>query len=330
MTTTVEQHIDHFREHFVRITKEVGRRIVGNEELVANTVTSLLAGGHVLLEGIPGVGKTSLVHTLSDVLHLKFSRIQFTPDLMPADIVGTNIVQEHTAGGTFFEFQPGPIFANVVLADEINRATPKTQSALLEAMQEMSVSVGRTTYKLEQPFLVLATQNPLEMEGTYPLPEAQLDRFFFKLKVVYPTESAMHTILERTTQATSDTVERVVDAPQILQMRHVARLVPIAKPVQGYAIRLTLGTHPNSPYATPMITKYVRYGASPRAAQALVLAGKIHALTRGQAFVSPEDIRAVALPALRHRLLLNFEGEAEQVDTDVLVNELIAGVAVDA
>jgi MoxR-like ATPase len=329
-TTTVEQHIDHFQEHFVRITKEVGRRIVGNEELVANTVTSLLAGGHVLLEGIPGVGKTSLVHTLSDVLHLKFSRIQFTPDLMPADIVGTNIVQEHAAGGTFFEFQPGPIFANVVLADEINRATPKTQSALLEAMQEMSVSVGKTTYKLEQPFLVLATQNPLEMEGTYPLPEAQLDRFFFKLKVVYPTEAAMHTILERTTQASSDTVDRVVDGPQILQMRHAARLVPIAKPVQGYAIRLTLGSHPASPYATPMVKKYVRYGASPRAAQALVLAGKIHALTQGKAFVSPEDIRAVALPALRHRLLLNFEGEAEQIDTDVLVNELIAGVAVDA
>jgi len=314
----------------VRITKEVGRKIVGNEELVSHTVMSLLAGGHVLLEGIPGVGKTSLVHTLADVLHLKFSRIQFTPDLMPADIVGTNIVQEHAAGGTFFEFQPGPIFANVVLADEINRATPKTQSALLEAMQEMSVSVGKTTYKLEQPFLVLATQNPLEMEGTYPLPEAQLDRFFFKLKVMYPSEAAMHLILERTTQATSDSVERVVNAEEILQMRHAARLVPIAKPVQGYAVRLTLGSHPASPYATPMIKKYVRYGASPRAAQALVLAGKIDALTKGQAFVSPENIRAVAMPALRHRLLLNFEGEAEQVDTDVLVKELIAGVAVDA
>jgi len=330
MSTTVEHHIDHFQERFVRITKEVGRRIVGNEDIVANTVTSLLAGGHVLLEGIPGVGKTALVHTLSDVLHLKFSRIQFTPDLMPADIVGTNIVQEHDAGGTFFEFQPGPIFANIVLADEINRATPKTQSALLEAMQEMSVSVGKTTYKLEQPFLVLATQNPLEMEGTYPLPEAQLDRFFFKLKVKYPTEAAMHTILERTTQATSDQVERVVDAEEILKMRHAARLVPIAQPVQGYAIRLTLGTHPSSPYATPMIKQYVRYGASPRAAQALVLAAKIHALCHGQAFVSPENIRAVALPALRHRVLMNFEGEAEQVDADVMVNELLAGVSPDA
>jgi MoxR-like ATPase len=330
MSTAVEQHIDHFQERFVRITKEVGRRIVGNEDIVANTVTALLGGGHVLLEGIPGVGKTALVHTLSDVLHLKFSRIQFTPDLMPADIVGTNIVQEHDAGGTFFEFQPGPIFANIVLADEINRATPKTQSALLEAMQEMSVSVGKTTYKLEQPFLVLATQNPLEMEGTYPLPEAQLDRFFFKLKVKYPTEAAMHTILERTTQASSDQVERVVDADEILKMRHAARLVPIAQPVQGYAIRITLGTHPSSPYATPMIKQYVRYGASPRAAQALVLAAKIHALTHGQAFVSPENIRAVALPALRHRVLMNFEGEAEQVDADVMVNELLAGVSPDA
>ncbi len=330
MSTAVEQHIDHFQERFVRITKEVGRRIVGNEDIVANTVTALLGGGHVLLEGIPGVGKTALVHTLSDVLHLKFSRIQFTPDLMPADIVGTNIVQEHDAGGTFFEFQPGPIFANIVLADEINRATPKTQSALLEAMQEMSVSVGKTTYKLEQPFLVLATQNPLEMEGTYPLPEAQLDRFFFKLKVTYPTEAAMHTILERTTQATTDQVERVVDADEILKMRYAARLVPIAQPVQGYAIRLTLGTHPTSPYATPMIKQYVRYGASPRAAQAVVLAAKIHALTHGQAFVSPENIRAVALPALRHRVLMNFEGEAEQVDADVMVNELLAGVSPDA
>ena len=326
MTTTVADQIDLFRERFVRITKEVGRRIVGHEEIVEKTVTSLLAGGHVLLEGIPGVGKTSLVHTLADVLHLKFSRIQFTPDLMPADIVGTNIVQEHAHGGMFFEFQPGPIFANVVLADEINRATPKTQSALLEAMQEMSVSVGKTTYKLDQPFLVLATQNPLEMEGTYPLPEAQLDRFFFKLKVQYPPEAAMHEILDRTTQDTTSEVTRVLDGPEILEMRHVARAVPIAKPVQAYAIRLTLGSHPDSPYAPPLVKRYVRYGASPRAAQALVLAGKIHALTRGNAFVSVEDVRSAVLPALRHRILLNFEGEAEQVNPDTIVNELLASV----
>ena len=326
-TIAVAESIEQFRERFSNITREVGRRIVGHDEVVGLTVTSLLAGGHVLLEGIPGVGKTSLVHTLADVLHLTFSRIQFTPDLMPADIVGTNIIQEHTQGGTFFEFQQGPIFANLVLADEINRATPKTQSALLEAMQDVSVSVGRTTYKLEQPFFVLATQNPLEMEGTYPLPEAQLDRFFFKLKVTYPSEEAMHAILERTTQNEEPTVSRVVDGPALLEMRRVARAVAIAKPVQSYAIRLTLGTHPDSPYATAQVKRYVRYGASPRASQALVLAAKIHALTRGQAFVSADDVRAVALPALRHRILLNFEGEADEVSTDALVQELLAGIA---
>jgi MoxR-like ATPase len=328
-SAAVGPSIDLFRDRFVRITREVGRRIVGHEEVVNLTVTSLLAGGHVLLEGIPGVGKTSLVHTLADVLHLTFSRIQFTPDLMPADIVGTNIVQEHSHGGTFFEFQPGPIFANVVLADEINRATPKTQSALLEAMQDVSVSVGKTTYQLEQPFLVLATQNPLEMEGTYPLPEAQLDRFFFKLKVTYPSEEAMHEILDRTTTDSTSTVTRVVDKPEILEMRQVARSIPIARPVQAYAVRLTLGSHPASPYATALVKRYVRYGASPRAAQALVLAGKIQALNRGQAFVSIDDIRRVALPALRHRLLLNFEGEADEVNTDTIVNELLASVATE-
>ena len=327
--TAVAQSIDQFRERFSRITQEVARRIVGHDEIVNGTVTSLLAGGHVLLEGIPGVGKTSLVHTLADALHLSFSRIQFTPDLMPADIVGTNIIQEHSHGGTFFEFQPGPIFANVVLADEINRATPKTQSALLEAMQDVSVSVGKTTYPLEQPFLVMATQNPIEMEGTYPLPEAQLDRFFFKLKVGYPDEAAMHEILDRTTRETDRTVTRVVDAPEIMEMRRVARSVPIARPVQAYAIRLTLGSHPGSPYATPLVTRYVRYGASPRAAQTLVLAGKIQAINRGQAFVSIDDIRSAALPALRHRILLNFEGEADEVDTDSIVNELIATVSTE-
>jgi MoxR-like ATPase len=322
-STAVEHSIDQFRERFTQITREVGRRIVGHEDIVSATVTSLLAGGHILLEGIPGVGKTSLVHTLADVLHLKFSRIQFTPDLMPADIVGTNIVQEDAHGSTFFEFQPGPVFANVVLADEINRATPKTQSALLEAMQEMSVSVGKTTYQLDQPFLVLATQNPLEMEGTYPLPEAQLDRFFFKLKVLYPPEQALHEILERTTRDTEPTVDRILHGTEILEMRRVARAIPISRPVQAYAIRLTLASHPDSPYATPLVKKYVRYGASPRAAQALVLAAKITALNRGQAFVSIEDIRALALPALRHRLLLNFEGEADEASTDTIVEEML-------
>ena len=326
-TTAVGQSIEQFRERFQNITREIGRRIVGHEEVVNLTVTSLLAGGHVLLEGIPGVGKTSLVHTLADVLHLTFSRIQFTPDLMPADIVGTNIVQERQhGGGAFFEFQPGPIFANIVLADEINRATPKTQSALLEAMQDVSVSVGKTTYKLDQPFLVLATQNPLEMEGTYPLPEAQLDRFFFKLKVLYPPEEAMHQILERTTQNAEPTVSRIVEGSAILEMRSTARAVAVARPVQAYAIRLTLGTHPDSPHASPMVKRYVRYGASPRAAQTLVLAAKIQALNRGQAFVSPDDIRAVAMPALRHRLLLNFEGEADEISTDAIVAELLSAI----
>ena len=324
---SVEQSIDQFRDRFVRITEEVARRIVGHEEVINLTVTSLLAGGHVLLEGIPGVGKTSLVHTLADVLHLKFSRIQFTPDLMPADIVGTNIVQEQPHGGPLFVFQPGPIFANVVLADEINRATPKTQSALLEAMQDVSVSVGTTTYHLEQPFLVLATQNPLEMEGTYPLPEAQLDRFFFKLKVMYPTEEAMHGILERTTRDSSTPVTRVLDGAEILEMRQVARAVPISRPVQAYAIRLTLGTHPKSPYASSMVNRFARYGASPRAAQAMVLAAKIQALNQGHAYVSVDDIRAVALPALRHRILLNFEGEADEVSTDAMVQELLTHVS---
>src|SRR3954470_24226708 len=325
--TAVAESIDQFRDRFARITQEVARRIVGHDDIVNGTVTSLLAGGHVLLEGIPGVGKTSMVHSLADALHLSFSRIQFTPDLMPADIVGTTIVQERPNGVTFFEFQPGPIFANVVLADEINRATPKTQSALLEAMQDISVSVGKTTYRLDQPFLVLATQNPLEMEGTYPLPEAQLDRFFFKLKVMYPSEEALHEILERTTQNTEPTVSRIVEGATILEMRNTSRAVAVARPVQAYAIRLTLGTHPDSPYASPMVKRYVRYGASPRAAQTLVLAAKIQALNRGQAFVSPDDVRAVALPALRHRLLLNFEGEADEISTDAIVNELLSTVS---
>jgi MoxR-like ATPase len=323
MITELDQQIDQFKRQFSSIKEQIGRRIVGNDEVIDGTLTALLAGGHVLLEGIPGLGKTQLVHTIADVLHLQFSRIQFTPDLMPADIIGTNVVQETAAGGKVLDFQPGPIFANIVLADEINRATPKTQSALLEAMQEKSVSVGRRTFKLDQPFFVLATQNPLEMEGTYPLPEAQLDRFLFKLRVQYPSEESLHEILDRTTRNEVPEVDRVVDAAQLLEMRKTVRDVPIARPVQSYAIRLVLASHPNSAHATAMVNKYVRYGASPRAAQALVVGGKIRALLHDRLHVSAEDVRALALPALRHRILLNFEGEAEQVDTDRIVADII-------
>ena len=302
----------------------VARVIRGKAEVIRMAAVSLLARGHILIEDVPGVGKTTLSQALARSLGLAFQRIQFTSDLLPSDIIGVTIFNQKTQA---FEFVPGPLFANVVLADEINRATPKTQSALLEAMQDVSVSVGRTTHRLEEPFLVLATQNPLEMEGTYPLPEAQIDRFFFKLKVGYPAEEAMHGILERTTGDATTPLSRVLDGPALIEMRRTARSLPIARPVQSYAIRLTLGSHPNSPYAPPMVKKYVRYGASPRAAQALVVAGKILALRRGQAFVSPDDIRAAALPALRHRLILNFEGEADEIDPDAIVRELLNSVA---
>jgi MoxR-like ATPase len=326
MITDLEQQADLFQRQFRLVGREIGKRIVGHEEVVEGALISLLAGGHVLLEGIPGLGKTRLVHTLADVLHLTFSRIQFTPDLMPADIIGTHVVQEAPSGEKLIEFQPGPIFANIVLADEINRATPKTQSALLEAMQEQSVSVGRRTHRLDSPFFVLATQNPLEMEGTYPLPEAQLDRFFVKLKATYPDAEAMHQILDRTTQYTEPVVERVLDGDALIEMRKTARATPIARPIQDYAIRLTLATHPDSELAHPMVKRYVRYGASPRGAQALVIGGKIRALLNQRVHVAAEDLRAMALPAMRHRLLLNFEGEAEQIDPDAIVRAVVQDV----
>ena len=318
-----EQQIADFQQRFGRVRDEIGKVIVANEEIIEGLLICLLANGHALLEGVPGLGKTKLVQTLSDVLHLEFSRIQFTPDLMPADIVGTNVVLESADGDKHLDFQPGPVFANVLLADEINRATPKTQSALLEAMQDHSVTVGRTSYKLEQPFLVLATQNPLEMEGTYPLPEAQLDRFLFKLKLEFPDIESLHEIIERTTQLEEPQVERVLDGEQILEMRRTVRSVPIAKPVQDYAIRLTLATHPDSHHRHDMTTRYVRYGAGPRAIQAIVLAGKIHALLHDRVHVAAADIQAVALPALRHRVLLNFEGEADRVDTDTIIRAIL-------
>jgi MoxR-like ATPase len=323
MSTAIDQQVETFQEQFKRVKDEVSKVIVGYGEIIDGVIMSLLANGHVLLEGVPGLGKTKLVSTLSAVMHLKFSRIQFTPDLMPADITGTNVVQEDTLGEKFLEFQPGPIFANILLADEVNRATPKTQSALLEAMEEKSVTVGKRTYQLDAPFFVLATQNPLEMEGTYPLPEAQLDRFFMKLKVHYPTVDSLHTIMNRTTKVEEPKVDRVLGQGEVLEMRKTVRAVPIARPVQDYAIRLTLATHPKPPYTQPLTMRYVRYGSSPRGAQALVIGGKIRALLNNRVHVSCEDIRSVALPSLRHRVLLNFEGEAERVDPDTILTEIL-------
>ena len=320
---SVERQIDNFQQKFRRVRAEIARVIVGNEDVIEGVVTCLLARGHGLIEGIPGTGKTKLIQTLADVLHLKFSRIQFTPDLMPGDIVGGNVLREGERGEKVLQFQPGPVFANLILADEINRATPKTQSALLETMQENSVTVGKTTHALEQPVCVLATQNPIELEGTYPLPEAQLDRFFYKLKMGFPGLNALHDILDRTTRQAEPTVDRVLGQGEILEMRETARSIPIARPVQEYAIRMTLATHPESAHAQELVKKYVRYGSSPRGAQALVLGGKVHALMNNRVYVAGEDIRAAALPALRHRMLLNYEGEADQFDVDTIIAAIV-------
>jgi MoxR-like ATPase len=323
ITQLDQEHLESFRGEFKRVHGEISKVIVGYGNIIDDVLMAVLARGHVLLEGVPGLGKTKLVQTLCDALHLKSSRIQFTPDLMPADIVGTNVVRESETGEKHLDFQQGPIFANVILADEINRATPKTQSALLEAMQEKTVTVGRKTYKLEEPFIVLATLNPLELEATYALPEAQLDRFFLKLKMNFPDIDTVHTILDRTTYLDEPTVDRVWNAEKILQMRETALLVPISEKVQDYAIRLVMATQPTTEYGHPLTKKYLRYGASPRGAQALVLGGKVRALLSGRAEVSCEDIRAVVLGALRHRVILNFEGEAERVDPDMILNAII-------
>jgi len=318
-----QKHLDLFHGEFQKVHSEIAKVIVGYPSVIDDVLTAILARGHVLLEGVPGLGKTKLVQTLCDALHLKSSRIQFTPDLMPADILGTNVVRETETGEKHLDFQPGPIFANVILADEINRATPKTQSALLEAMQEKTVTVGRKTYKLEEPFVVLATLNPLELEATYSLPEAQLDRFFLKLKMKFPDIESVHTILDRTTYLEEPAVERVWSAEKILELREIALHVPISEKVQEYAIRLVMATQPSTQYAHALAKKYFRYGASPRGAQALVLGGKVRALLSGRAEVSPQDIRAVVLGALRHRVILNFEGEAERVDTDVILEAIL-------
>ena len=326
MTTEIASQIDQFTEQFNKVKSEIHNVIVGNDEIIDGVLISLLAKGHVLLEGIPGIGKTKIVSTVADVLHLVFSRIQFTPDLMPGDIVGSDVVHESDTGDKHLAFQKGPIFTNILLADEINRATPKTQSALLEAMQERSVTVGNETHRLPPPFFVLATQNPLEMEGTYPLPEAQLDRFFYKLRIKYPKPDDMHEIMDRTTRKEEPKAVTVLDQDQILVMRDTARSVPIARPVQDYAIRLTLATHPGTPHAHPMTEKYVRFGASPRGTQTLVVGGKVNALLNGRVHVACEDVRAMLLPAFRHRILLNFEGEAERIDPDDILDAIVKDV----
>jgi MoxR-like ATPase len=313
---------ERFAEIAGAIEQEVGRFIVGQAGLVRQTLISLLAGSHALLEGVPGLGKTMLVRTLSEALDLGFSRIQFTPDLMPADIVGTNIIVEE-GGERRFRFQQGPIFSNLVLADEINRATPKTQSALLEAMQEHRVTVAKQQYTLSEPFFVLATQNPLEMEGTYPLPEAQLDRFFFKIDVPFPSEEDLIGIMERTTGGEQPSVGTAATGNDIRAMQRLARDVPIASHVMAYAVRLLRGTHPETERVPDIVRQYVRYGASPRGAQAIVLGAKIHALLDGRFNVAFADVQAVAAPALRHRVILNFEGEAEGISTDSIVRAII-------
>jgi MoxR-like ATPase len=318
-----------FAENAQRIEREVGQVIVGQQALVRQTLTCLLANGHALLEGVPGLGKTMLVRTIADVIDCTFNRIQFTPDLMPADITGTNILVEE-GGARVFRFQPGPVFANLVLADEINRATPKTQSSLLEAMQEHQVTVARNRYPLDPPFFVLATQNPLEMEGTYPLPEAQLDRFMFKVIVPFPNEEDLVRIVERTTGTDAPAARKVCTAAEIVEMQRLSRAVPIAPHVTAYAVSVLSATHPDQPRAPEIVREYVRYGGSPRGAQALVTAGKIGALLDGRFNVSIDDIRSAALPALRHRIILNFEGEAEGITTEAVIRAILDSVAAPA
>jgi MoxR-like ATPase len=324
-TLPVEKEFERFRATFEMLRESVSRVIVGNEAVIEQVLLSLVAGGHALLEGVPGIGKTLLVRTLAQALRLKFSRVQFTPDLMPADILGTNVMLETPDGGRDFEFREGPVFGQIVLADEINRATPKTQSALLEAMEERSVTVSRTTYPLPQPFFVLATQNPIEMEGTYPLPEAQLDRFLFKILVGSPEPGELVTILDRTTGEEDPGIEPVADGEAILGMRRLARKVVVPDHLKKAVARAVAATHPARPEAVPLTGRFVRYGSSPRGAQAIVLAAKARAASRGRLNVSRDDVAAVAHPALRHRILLSFEGEAEGIDPDRIVDEVLEG-----
>ena len=320
----VQQLCDEFRRDYRSVQKEIGKAIVGHEPIVDGVLTCLFVGGHALLEGVPGLGKTALIRSLADALSLKFSRIQFTPDLMPADVIGTNVIQEDEHGRRQFKFMGGPIFAQIVLADEINRATPKTQSALLEAMQEKQVTAGGELRRLEPPFFVMATQNPLEQEGTYPLPEAQLDRFFYKLLVQYSGRDELKKILDLTTTGYKADIQPVLNGPKIIAHQELVKRVVIAPHVQDYAIRCTLATHPNGIFAIPMVNQFLRVGASPRAAQAITLAAKVRALLDGRFHVSFGDIKEVVIPAMRHRLILNFEGEAEGITTDMVLEKVVA------
>jgi MoxR-like ATPase len=322
-TAPMAERAAQFRTAYARVRAEVGKVIVGHPDVVDGVLTCLFVGGHTLLEGVPGLGKTLLVRTLSQALDLKFNRIQFTPDLMPSDIIGTNIISESPDGKRVFSFQPGPIFAQIVLADEINRATPKTQSALLEAMQEHSVTIGGTIHRLEEPFFVLATQNPIEQEGTYPLPEAQLDRFFYKLIVTYSGRDEMATILDRTTRNEWPRAEQVMSGDEIRTWQGLVREVLVAPPVQDYAVRLVMATHPQGEFATADTNRFLRFGASPRGAQAIVLASKVRALLQGRFNVSFEDVRSVYLPAMRHRVLMNFEAQAENIPSDQVLASIL-------
>ena len=327
---STEQAIQSFRESYAGLRTEIGKLIVGHESIVEATLIALFAGGHVLLEGVPGLGKTLLVRTLSEVLDLSFNRIQFTPDLMPADILGTNIVMETPGGRREFQFQRGPIFAHLILADEINRATPKTQSAMLEAMQEHQVTAGGELRKLVEPFFVMATQNPIDQEGTYPLPEAQLDRFFFKILVGYPSAEELTEVLTRTTAGARAQVEKVLNREALLELMNLVREVPVASHVKDYAVRLVLATHPRTETAAPIATQYLRFGSSPRGGQTLILAGKVRALIQGRFNVSFDDVEAVAYAALRHRLIPNFEAEAEGITTDHIIAQVLKDVPRDA
>jgi len=320
---TQDPRVEQFISSFQALRSEVEKVIVGHREIIDHVLTGMFAGGHVLLEGVPGLGKTLLIKTLAEGLELSFSRIQFTPDLMPADIIGTNIIVEDAEGRKHFQFQSGPIFAHILLADEINRATPKTQSALLEGMQESCVTVGGVSRPLPMPFFVLATQNPIEMEGTYPLPEAQLDRFLFKLRVRYPAIEELNAIIDRTTQVRSVAMDRVMTGPEVLGFRELVREVPIASHVRDLASAIVMATHPQWEHAPEPTRRFVRYGASPRGAQALVLGAKVRALADGRYNVSVDDLKQLAAPALRHRVILNFEGEAEGIDVDSLIQQIV-------